>query len=154
MPGRVIDDMAELTALLGQEVGCSDWFEVTQSLIEAFAEVTRDHQWIHLDPERARAESPYGTTIAHGFLTMSLVSHLHAQAVRIECDFARRINYGFNRVRFPSAVPSGARIRTRSTLKAVDEIDGGKQVTWAVTVEIEGQTRPALVAEWLTRFYR
>ena len=103
---------------------------------------------------RARAESPYGTTIAHGFLTMSLVSHLHAQAVRIEGDFARRINYGFNRVRFPAAVPAGARIRTHSTLQALDEIDGGVQLTWAVTVEIEGQSRPALVAEWLTRLYR
>jgi acyl dehydratase len=154
MAARVIDDITDLKNLVGQEVGSSDWFEVTQALIVAFANVTNDHQWIHLDEERARAESPYGATIAHGFLTVSLVSHLHAQAVRINGGFARGINYGFNRVRFPAAVPAGARIRTHSTLLALDEIDGGVQLTWAVTVEIEGQSRPALVAEWLGRLYR
>ena len=126
---------------------------MTQSLIDAFADVTRDQQWIHVDSERARAESPYGTTIAHGFLTLSLLSHLHAQAVEIRGGFARRINYGFNRVRFPAAVPAGARIRARSTLQAFEEIAGGVQLTWAVVLEIEGQSRPALAAEWLVRFY-
>jgi acyl dehydratase len=154
MPGRVIETVAELKDLVGQTVGISDWFEVTQALIDAFAEVTGDRQWIHIDDARARVESPYGTTIAHGFLTLALLSRLHGQAVEIRGDFARRINYGFNRVRFPAAVPAGARIRSHSTLQAFEEIPGGMQLTWTLTVEIEGQTRPALAAEWLGRIYR
>jgi acyl dehydratase len=153
MPGRVFEDVAELAGLLGHEVGTSDWLEVTQDLIAAFAEVTADRQWIHVDTERARVESPYGTTIAHGFLTLALLSRLHGQSVQIR-GFARGINYGFNRVRFPAAVPAGARIRSRSTLHALAEIAGGVQLTWHVTLEIEGQSRPALVAEWIVRLYR
>jgi acyl dehydratase len=153
MPGRVIEEIAELKAFVGQEVGTSAWFEVTQALIDGFAGLTRDQQWIHVDSARARAESPYGTTIAHGFLTVSLLSHLHAQAVEIRAPFARRINYGFNRLRFPAAVPAGTRIRARSTLQAIEEISGGIQLTWHVVLEIEGESRPALAAEWLVRFY-
>src|SRR5262249_48178795 len=129
-------------------------FEVDQALITAFAELTRDHQWIHVDGARARDESPWGSTIAHGFLTLAMLSQLQAQAVQIRGEFARRINYGFNRIRFPSAVPAGARIRLRSTLVALDEIEGGFQLPWAVLIEIEGESRPALAAEWLTRLYR
>jgi acyl dehydratase len=154
MAGRVIEDVAELKDFVGHEVGSSDWFEVDQRLIAAFAELTRDHQWIHVDSARAREESPWGTTIAHGFLTMAMLSHLQAQAVQIRGEFARRINYGFNRVRFPAAVPAGARIRSRSTLQAMEEIEGGLQLTWAVIVEIEGHSRPALAAEWIGRLYR
>ena len=153
MPGRVIEEIAGLKEYLGREVGTSDWFEVTQALIDAFAEMTGDRQWIHVDAARARAESPYGTTIAHGFLTLSLLSRLHNEAVEIRGQYARRINYGFNRVRFPAAVPAGARIRLRSTMQAFEEIAGGVQMTWAVILEIEGQSRPALAAEWLVRFY-
>src|SRR5262249_48390866 len=101
----------------------------------------------------ARAESPYGTTIAHGFLTLSLLSHLLSQAVRVSGPFSRVINYGLNRVRFPAAVPAGARIRARCTLQAVEEMPGGLQVSWLVTMECEGQTKPVMVAESLTRFY-
>ena len=125
MPGRVIEEIAVLKEFIGREVGTSAWFEVTQSLIDAFAEVTRDQQWIHLDSARARVQSPYGTTIAHGFLTLSLLSHLHSQAVEIRGEFARRINYGLNRVRFPAALPAGAgsgrRVRCRRSRRSPAE---------------------------------
>ena len=153
MPQRVIDGVAELKGLLGQEVGLSDWFTLTQERINAFAEATEDRQWIHCDADRARAESPYGTTIAHGFLTLSLLPHLLSQAVRVHGPFSRKINYGLNRVRFPAAVPAGARIRARCTLQAAEEIPGGLQVTWSVTVECEGQPKPVMVAESLSRLY-
>jgi acyl dehydratase len=151
---RVIDGIDELRGVVGQEVGVSDWFEVAQALIDAFAELTGDRQWIHVDREKAKAESSYGTTVAHGFLTLSLVSQLHRQVVQIQGDHTRAINYGFNRVRFPAAVPVGSRIRVRSTLEAVEEIAGGVQLTWAVSVEIERQSKPAVVAQWLVRLYR
>lgn len=151
---RVIDGIDELKGVVGQEIGVSDWFEVSQALIDAFAELTGDRQWIHVDQERAKAESPYGTTVAHGFLTLSLVSQLHGQVVRFHGDHTRTINYGFNRVRFPAAVPAGARIRVRSTPEAVEEIPGGVQVTWAVAMEVEAQPKPAVVAQWMVRLYR
>jgi len=153
MAQREISGIDELWGLVGQEVGVSDWFEISQALIDAFAALTRDQQWIHIDLERAKAESPYGTTIAHGFLTLSLISQLQGQIVRIHGKHSRAINYGFNRVRFPAAVPAGARIRLHSTLEAVEEIPGGLQLTWAVSVEIEGQSKPAVVAQWLLRLY-
>ena len=105
----------DLRTQVGKEVGISAWREVTQSQIDQFAEVTGDHQWIHIDQERAKRESPYGTTIAHGFLTVALLSQLINEAVEIEGDFKLRVNYGFNRLRFTGAVPSGARIRGRFT---------------------------------------
>jgi acyl dehydratase len=150
---RVIEGIAELKSLVGQQVGLSDWFTVTQEQIKAFAEVTGDRQWIHVDMERARTESPFGTTIAHGFLTLALLSHLHGQAVQVRGDFKMTINYGLNRVRYPAPVPSSSRIRTQSTLQSVEDVPGGIQVVWLATVEIEGSAKPALVAEWLIRFY-
>src|SRR5215831_8923787 len=153
MPQRVIDGVAELRGLVGQEVGLSDWFTLTQERINAFAEVTEDRQWIHCDADRARAESPYGTTIAHGFLTLSLLGHLLSQAVRLTGPLSRKINYGLNRVRFPAAVPAGARIRARCTLQAAEEVPGGLQLAWVVTMECEGQSKPVMVAESLSRFY-
>jgi acyl dehydratase len=153
MPQRVIEGVAELRGLVGQEVGLSDWVTVAQERINAFAELTEDRQWIHCDAGRARAESPYGTTIAHGYLTLSLLSHLLSQAVRVRGPFSRVINYGLNRVRFPAAVPAGGRIRARCTLPAAEEIPGGLQVTWVVTMECEGQPKPVMVAESLARFY-
>jgi acyl dehydratase len=153
MPSRIIETLAELRSLVGQEVGASEWLMVNQTLITAFAKMTGDWQWIHLDAERCRTESPYGTTIAHGFLTLSLLSHLHAQGVQVRGFFRRAINYGLNRVRFPAPVPAGSRIRSRSTLQAVEEIESGVQLTWAITVDVEGQPKPALVAEWLVRLY-
>jgi acyl dehydratase len=153
MPLRIFERIADLKSCVGQEVGISDWFVITQAQINAFAEVTGDRQWIHVDADRAKTESPFGTTIAHGFLTLSLLSHLHGQAVELHGDFKMAINYGLNRVRFPSPVAAGARIRTHSTVQTVEDIPGGIQVLWLVCMEIEGHPKPALVAEWLVRFY-
>jgi acyl dehydratase len=154
MPTRVIAGVEELRGLIGQPVGQSDWFLVSQAQVDAFAEVTQDRQWIHCDPVRAQQESPFRGTIAHGFLTMALLSHLQTQAVKIEGDFKMLVNYGFNRVRFSAPVPVGARIRLNSSLLAVEDVPGAIQVTWGITIEIEGKTKPALAAEWLARLYR
>jgi len=154
MPARIIDGLTGLKQLVGQEVGVSEWFEVSQSLIDRFADVTGDRQWIHVDPQRAKQESPYGTTIAHGFLTLSLLSRLHRDVVQVQGEFSRAVNYGLNRVRFPAAVPAGARVRLHSTLHEIEDIDGGAQCTWDLTMEVEGQTKPALVAQWVGRLYR
>ena len=151
---RIINGIEELQTLVGQQVGVSEWFEISQPRINAFAELTLDQQWIHTDPERAKAESPYQTTIAHGFLTLSLLSHLQRQIVQVQGKFTRSINYGFNRIRFPAAVPANARVRLHTTLSAVEEIEGGAQCTWDLIVEIEGHPKPALAAQWLGRLYR
>ena len=146
--------MDELKSLVGQEVNIGEWFEITQDRIDAFAGVTLDRQWIHLDADRAKAESPYGTTIAHGFLTLSLLSHLLAQAVRVDAGFTRGINYGINRLRFPSAVTCGSRLRGRFTLQSLKDVEGGIELVWAITVEVEGREKPAAVVEWVLRQYR
>jgi len=138
--------------MVGQEVAISDWFEVTQERINLFAEATEDRQWIHTDLERAARQSPYRTTIAHGFLTLSLLTELMDRAVSIE-GLRMGLNYGLNRVRFVSSVPAGARIRGRFKLEAVEEIRNALQATWSVTVEREGSDKPACVAEWLVRYY-
>jgi len=146
---RVIEGLEELRSLAGQEAGVSDWFTVTQEMIDRFADVTNDHQWIHVDAERAQRESRFGTTVAHGFLTLSMLSQLMHQAVEIRGNFQMLINYGFNRVRFVSPVPAGARIRARLAVKNVTE----NEVIWLATVEIDGSDKPAIVAEWIERFY-
>ncbi len=144
----------DLKPLVGQELGASDWIPVAQPMIDAFAEVTGDQQWIHLDTERAQRESPFGTTIAHGFLTLSLISQLHLQSVQID-KVKQTINYGLNRVRFPAPVPAGSLIRTRSQLQAWEEVGNTVvQLTWIVRVDVQGQAKPALVAEWVLRHYR
>jgi acyl dehydratase len=153
MPPRIIAGVDELRRLVGQEVAVGDWFTVTQDQIDAFADVTHDRQWIHTDPERAARESPFGATVAHGFLTLSLLSHLHSQAVRIGGDVRMSLNYGLNRVRFTSAVRAGSRIRAHGVLKEVLEIPDGIRLIWDMTVEIEDSPKPALVAEWLTQLY-
>ncbi|HWO00495.1 MAG TPA: MaoC family dehydratase [Blastocatellia bacterium] len=153
MPTRIIEGIEGLKALVGQEISASDWFEVSQSRINAFADATQDHQWIHIDVERAKSDSPFKTTIAHGFLTLSLLPYLAAQAFKVQGDFKMGINYGLNRLRFVSPVPAGSRIRARFTLHAVEDVQGGVQLTWSVTVEIDGGQKPALVAEWLVRYY-
>ncbi len=147
-----IENLTELQARVGQEVAVSEWFEVTQERINLFAEATEDRQWIHTDPERAGRESPFKTTIAHGFLTLSLLSHLAMQSMKVN-GVRMGINYGLNKVRFVSPVPVGARIRGRFTLAALEEISGGLQATWNATVEREGSDKPACVAEWLVRYY-
>jgi len=154
MPLRTIQGIDELRSLVGQELGTSDWIEVTQSMISVFSDVTRDKQWIHTDLERAKRESPFGTTIAHGFLTLSLISHLQSQTVRVDGGQKMGINYGLNRVRFPNPVRAGSRIRSRSALKAVEDFAEGVQITWLITVDLEDAEKPALVAEWVTRLYR
>ena len=151
---RVIDGIEELKSLKGQPLGSSDWFTVEQPLINAFADATRDRQWIHVDPERAAQESPYGATIAHGFLTLSLLSHLISQAFRVQGDFRNSINYGLNRVRFTGPVVVGSRIRGHFTLQDCEDFPWGVQSTYAASVEREGEAKPVLVAEWITRIYR
>ena len=143
-----------LRETIGKEAGISNWLTVPQEMINQFADATGDHQWIHIDQARAQAESPFGTTIAHGFLTMSLLVQLMADAVQIEEKPRLSVNYGFNRLRFVSPVPSGARIRLRVVTISVKDVDGGVEVCWGVTVEVEGREKPAVVAEWLGRRYR
>jgi acyl dehydratase len=150
---QVIQGIDELKTLIGQEVASSCWHTVTQDQIDRFADVSGDHQWIHVDVERARRESPYKTTIAHGFLTVSLLSSMIQEALDIKCAHKMRINYGFNRLRFTGAVPAGSRIRARFTLNSVKDLESGVEIAWGVVVEVEGQTKPALVAEWLGRTY-
>lgn len=143
---------AEFEALEGRPIGTSDWMTVSQDQIDAFADCTHDHQYIHIDPERA-AQTPFGSTIAHGFLTLSLLSAMAYQMPGID-GTVMAVNYGFNKVRFVSPVKVGARIRGHFTLQKFEEIRPGEiQTTMAVTVEIEGQDKPALVAEWLGRRY-
>ncbi|MBX3279846.1 MAG: MaoC family dehydratase [Acidobacteria bacterium] len=153
MPKREFDTPQQLREEIGREVAVTDWIEVAQDRIDRFAEATGDHQWIHTDVKRASAESPYGATIAHGFLTLSLMSSLMAQAVGFRGGIRMGINYGLNRVRFPAAVRSGSRIRARVTLAALEEITGGLQAVWSVTIEGEGGDKPVCAAEWLVRYY-
>jgi len=152
VPITEIKNIAELANYAGKEVGISDWLEVSQDRIDQFAESTEDRQWIHIDPERAASESPFKSTIAHGFLTLSLLSVLARHAISVG-GVRMGINYGLNRVRFVSPVPAGARIRGRFTLAILEEIKGGVQSTWNVTVEREGSDKPCCVAEWLVRYY-
>ncbi len=152
MPVTQIENIAALANYTGKEVAVSDWLEVTQERIDQFAEASEDRQWIHIDRERAARDSPFETTIAHGFLTLSLLSVLARLALSVG-GVRMGINYGLNRVRFVSPVPAGARIRGRFTLAAVEEIKDGVQSTWNVTVEREGADKPCCVAEWLVRYY-
>jgi acyl dehydratase len=142
----------ELGEQVGRDVAVSDWLEVSQERINQFAEATEDRQWIHTDPERAARESPFKQAIAHGFLTLSLLSELMKRAVSV-AGLRMGLNYGLNRVRFVSPVPAGARLRGRFKLAALEEIKGGAQATWEVTVEREGGDKPCCVAEWLVRYY-
>ena len=142
----------DLERRVGEEVGISPWIEVTQERIDTFAKAIDDFQWIHVDRERAKS-SPLGGTIAHGFLTLSLLSHL-AERTFSFADRRMGINYGANRIRFTSPVPAGSRVRARFKLAKFEKLDdNGVQVTWNTTVEIEGKEKPALVAEWIGRHY-
>ncbi|MCV0425577.1 MAG: MaoC family dehydratase [Roseibium sp.] len=143
----------ELKDLIGQELGVSSWSKVDQAQIDAFADVTRDHQFIHVDPERAAA-TPFGGTIAHGFLTLSLLSAMAQEAQPVIKDTVMGVNYGFDKVRFRTPVKAGANVRGRFVLADARQPKPAElDVTWHVTVEIEGERRPALTAEWLNRFY-
>ena len=142
---RVFEGPGQVEAAIGTHIGYSDWMEITQDRIDAFADATGDHQWIHVDPDRA-ATGPYGTTIAHGYLTLSLLPELGAEIMDIR-GFSMMINYGLEKVRFPAAVPVGSRIRAGIELTSLTRKSSGLQLTSTVTVEIEGGNRPALVAE-------
>lgn len=146
------DSLEDLTTRVGQEVVVSDWLEITQERIDAFADATGDHQWIHVDPQRAQRESPFGATIAHGFLTMSLLSWFTNESIEFGST-KMGVNYGCNRLRFTAPVKSGSRLRTRFGLKACQPIEGGVQLVWDIKMECEGESKPVLVAEWLTRRY-
>jgi acyl dehydratase len=147
-----MSSIRSLESRVGQEVGVSPWIEVTQERIDTFAKAIDDFQWIHVDRERAK-QSPFGGTIAHGFLTLSLLSHLSERTFAFS-DRKMGVNYGLNRVRFTSPLPSGARVRARFTLQKFEKLpDGGVQVTWSTIVEREGSQKPVLVAEWLGRHY-
>jgi acyl dehydratase len=141
----------ELGPRVGEELGVSPWVAIPQERIDTFARAIEDYQWIHVEPERA-AQSPFGGTIAHGFLTLSLLSHLAEQTFSFS-DRKMGINYGLNRVRFTAPVPSGSRVRARFTLAKYEKLDGGVQVTWNTTVEREGSDKPVLIAQWIGRHY-
>jgi acyl dehydratase len=144
--------LAELKDLVGREIAVSDWVAIDQERVNLFADATGDHQWIHVDIERSRAESPYGSTVAHGFLTLSLLPMLMEQSIAIS-DVSMGVNYGLNKVRFPAAVAVGSRVRGRITLLSIEDIDGGVQTTWQANLERESGGKPVCVAEFISRHY-
>ncbi len=148
-----IESLDKAKAILNQEVGISEWVTISQGDIDKFAELSADSQWIHVDAERAKTESPFGATIAHGFLTLSKLTQLASSATEIKLGAKTLINYGFNKVRFVSPVLSGSRVRGHFKLTAAREIEGGYELIWNVTVEVEGKEKPAVVAEWIGRGY-
>ncbi len=154
MPPRVIEDLDDLKSFAGREIGMTDWLVITQERIQQFAEATEDRQWIHVDRERAKRESPYHTTIAHGFLTLSLLSFLMKQAIQIKSGVRMAVNYGLNRVRFPSPVRADSKIRGRFTLLTLKEVSNAFEAVFSVSVESEGAEKPCCVAEWIIRYYR
>jgi acyl dehydratase len=149
----VLEDLGSLKEFVGREIGITGWLTLTQKRIEQFADATEDRQWIHLDRERAAAESPYGTTISHGFLTLSLVSYFVREAIQIRRGVRMAVNCGLNRVRFPSPVRSESKIRARVALLTLKELPDAVQVTFGVTMESEDFDKPCCVAEWVVRYY-
>jgi acyl dehydratase len=146
-----VNGIEELRSLVGQTIGPSDWREVTQDEIDRFADIARDHQWIHVDVERAKTESPYGTTVAHGNLTLSMIDGFRPQLME-STGFKMGVNYGWNKIRFPAPVPSGSRIRASTEIVSVEDVGGGwHQIMQRWTVEVEGSEKPACVAESVSR---
>ena len=142
-----------LDQFVGQEIGVSEWVTVDQQRIQEFANSTADHQWIHVDPERAQRESPYGATISHGFLTLSLMSQFLREAILLPADVKQAINYGLNRVRFPAPVRAGEKIRARIRLQSCKDLPGSLEAIFEITIETEGGEKPCCVAEWILRYY-
>lgn len=147
-----ISGIAGLKDLVGTHLGFSDWMEITQERVDQFADATGDHQWIHVDPERAAAESPFGGPIAHGYLTLSLVNLFLPQLLEVQ-GASMGVNVGLDKVRFPSPVPVGSRLRGRGHVVSVEEAKGGIQIVVRVTVEAEGADKPACVADTISRFF-
>jgi acyl dehydratase len=153
MPPVVLETPRALNDFVGREIALTEWFTITQDRIDRFAEATEDRQWIHVDRQRAQRESPYGTTIAHGFLTLSLLSHFMKQAVQFRGGVRMGINYGLNRVRFPSPVRSDSQIRARVSLRSLKELAGALEAVFSASVEVQGSEKPCCVAEWIVRYY-
>jgi acyl dehydratase len=148
---QTVQTVEELRALVGQEIGVGDWLEITQERVNQFADVTGDHQWIHVDVERAKNESPFGTTVAHGNLTLSLIDGMRLELLN-SSGFKLGVNYGWNKVRFPAPVPAGSRVRTTAEVTEVEEVGGGWwQIVTRFTVEVEGSDKPACVADSVGR---
>ena len=154
MAQRIFDSPDALKDLVGQEIAVTDWFNVAQERIQQFADATLDHQWIHVDVERARRESPFSAPIAHGFLTLSLLPHFMHEALQIKQGVRLGVNYGLNRVRFVSPVRAGSNIRARIALQSLKEVLDGVEAIFNATVEVEGGAKPCCVAEWVVRYYR
>jgi len=148
-----LKSLQSLKDFVGREIATTDWLRMTQERISQFAEATGDRQWIHIDPERAQRESPYGATIAHGFLTLSLMSHFIREAIQLPGSVKRTINYGLNRVRFPAPVRAGEKIHARVRLHSCRELPDSFEAVFDITVEAEGGEKPCCVAEWILRFY-
>ena len=149
----VLETPRSLRDLVGRELGLTDWFAISQERIATFAEVTEDRQWIHVDRERAERESPYRTTIAHGFLTLSLLSRFMKEAIQIRGGVRMSVNYGLNRVRFPSAVRTDSKIRVRFTLQSLKDVPDALEAVFDANVEVQGSEKPCCVAEWVVRYY-
>jgi len=153
VPPLVVESLHSLGRFVGREIATTEWFLLTQDRIQQFAETTEDRQWIHIDRERAQRDSPYGTTIAHGFFTLSLVSYFLQKAIQIGSGVRMSVNYGLNRVRFPSPVLAGSKIRARFTLQATKDIADAVEATFSVVIEGENSDKPCCVAEWVVRYY-
>jgi acyl dehydratase len=153
MPPFEIENLKSLKQCEGREFPATDWFVVAQDRIQKFADATEDRQWIHLDSERAQRESPFGECIAHGFLTLSLLSHFLSQAIRVRSGVAMAVNYGLNKVRYPAAVRAGSKVRARVTLLSVKESPEFVDAAFLIRVESESAEKPCCVAEWLVRYY-
>jgi acyl dehydratase len=152
MPILKLESLQSLKEYAGREIATTGWLRVTQERISEFAEATGDRQWIHTDPERAQRESPYGATIAHGFLTLSLMSHFLREAIELPGSVKRTINYGLNRVRFPAPVRAGENVRARIRLQSSRELADSVEAVYDITVEVEGGEKPCCTAEWILRY--
>lgn len=153
MSSVVLTSLQSLKDHAGREIATTNWLTVTQERIQQFAEATSDRQWIHVDPERAQRESPYSATIAHGFLTLSLMSHFLKEAIQLPKEVRRTINYGVNRVRFPAAVRADEKIRARVRLESYTELSDSVEAVYGITIETQGGEKPCCVAEWILRYY-
>lgn len=153
MPPLIVETLPSLKDFVGREIAVTDWFEITQDRIQLFADATEDRQWIHVDPERAQRESPFKTTVAHGFLTLSLLSRFLKQAVQIKSGVRMGINYGLNRIRFPAPLRVNSKVRARFALLSAKDLENALEVVYSISVEAEGAPRPCCVAEWIIRYY-